>query len=750
MANYLLPERYLLGVGFLFILMVLPVGLLCKKSRQRKCLALALCALSAGLLWTAAYTRVFYQPAQLMDDRTVWMTGEVADWPRETEYGYSVLIRAKTDGFAVIPTLLYVDEQGADLRPGDKLRTIVHCTLAQRSAAGEEITYYTAKGIFLWGQTYGQLEYERPDRIPLRYWPVVLSDRLKQGIENSFPPDAAPLIRALVTGNRDALTDPFTSSLQRTGLSHTVAVSGMHVAFLAELLSTLLGKGRRRTALVMIPSVLLFMVVAGNTPSVVRASVMILLLQIAPLLGRERDDPTALGFALMLILAQNPFAAAHVGLQLSFLSVAGILLFSDRMRKWLLNKLGLKRQKAWSLRWMGNKAVYFCVSTFSATVGAMALTIPLVALYFQTFSLIAPLANLLTLWAVSLAFMGGLVTGVVGAVSPLAGGILGLVVTPLARYLNWMVPLLAKAPFAAVTMHSFYYQAWMGFAYLLFLLTAVKRGRRRLLLPAVASAVALAASVFFTMYSFWSSPMAVSVLDVGQGQSILLRVGNSLALVDCGGDCREGAGEVAADYIRDLGRDEVDLLVISHFHDDHAGGVPQLLERIEVETIVLPEWEEDSSLYREIITAARKQDIELRVISADETLNWGDGLLTIFPPLGEKTANERGLTVLARAGTFDVLITGDMGEDIEKELLAHAQLPDIEVLVAGHHGAGDSTGQALLDAVRPELAVISAGSGNRYGHPHWETLERLTAVGAEIYRTDLHGTVRIKPNIGNQ
>ena len=133
-------------------------------------------------------------------------------------------------------------------------------------------------------------------------------------------------MKALVTGNRDSLSDPFTSSLQRTGLSHTVAVSGMHVAFLAGALSLLLGRGRRSTALVLIPLVLLFMTVAGSTPSVVRASVMILMLEIAPLFDRERDGPTALGFALLLILIQNPFAAAHVGLQLSFLAVAGILL----------------------------------------------------------------------------------------------------------------------------------------------------------------------------------------------------------------------------------------------------------------------------------------------------------------------------------------------------------------------------------------------------------------------------------------
>ena len=149
-----------------------------------------------------------------------------------------------------MPTLVYADEQGADLRPGDRVETVAHCTLAERTFGGEEITYYTAKGIFLRAEAYGELRVTRPERLPLRYLPAELAHQLKQGVDAAFPEDAAPLIRALTTGNRDNLTDHYTSSLQRTGLSHTVAVSGMHLSFLAALVSGLLGRGKRRSALV--------------------------------------------------------------------------------------------------------------------------------------------------------------------------------------------------------------------------------------------------------------------------------------------------------------------------------------------------------------------------------------------------------------------------------------------------------------------------------------------------------------------
>ena len=202
----------------------------------------------------------------------------------------------------------------------------------------------------------------------------------------------AGFVRALVTGNRDNLTDEFTTSLERAGLSHTVAVSGMHLAFLASLLTALLGRGRRSTALFTVLWVALFCGIAGNTPSVLRAAVMILMLQLAPLLDRERDGPTSLALALFLLLWVNPFSAAHIGLQLSFTAVAGILLVSDRVQGWLLKKLRmdqLSKPRGWGERLL-QTGPYFVVSTLSATLGASVLTIPLVALHFNMISLIAP------------------------------------------------------------------------------------------------------------------------------------------------------------------------------------------------------------------------------------------------------------------------------------------------------------------------------------------------------------------------
>ena len=745
-------DALLLPLGGTLVVAAAAVGLILRqKSRRRAQILLVLSGLACGLLWTSLYMALFFRPAQALDGRTVRLSATVADWPQEGDHGgHTVVVRAKTESWAEITAILYTDGQGAGLRPGDRIDTVAHCTLGDRTFSGERITYYTAKGVFLRAQAYGRLEVERPSSVSPQYYAAWASRALRTGIDTAFPEDVSGFIRALVTGNRDSLTDEFTTSLERTGLSHTVAVSGMHLAFLSGLLTYLLGRGRRSTALLTIAWVVLFCGIAGNTPSVLRAAVMVLMLQFAPLLGRERDGPTSLAAALMLLLWLNPFSAAHIGLQLSFTSVAGILLISDRVQDWLLERLGMDewgRSRHRAVRYL-RAAPYFLVSTLSATLGASVLTIPLVALHFNIVSLIAPAANLLTLWAIGLLFLGGLGTGALAAVLPGLAPVLALLFTWLARYLQWVVDLLSRPALAALPLESVYHRAWLVLAYSLLLVSMRMEGRRPIWMPVAAGGLGLVLAVALTRAAFYLGDMGVTVLDVGQGQSVLVRSRGYLTLVDCGGDSRDDPGDVAADHLQSIGRSSIDLLVVSHYHADHANGIPQLLRRIDVGEIALPDVEEDSPLRAEILAAAEAKGIPVRFVREEVSICPSrEDRITISPPMmAEGTVNELGLTVLATHGELDVLITGDMEREGELRLLSQIALPRIEVLVAGHHGSRTSTAPELLEAIRPELALISVGPDNRYGHPAWETLDRLDQAGAKIYRTDLYGTIEVHLN----
>ena len=746
-ASYLLSDTACVLAALVMGLACVPMWVLWKRNPSRLLLRglLILIGLALGFAWTSLYTTLFFQPARNMDDKTLVLTAQVTDWPQQTDYGYSVVVRAGTDGAVRVNMILYTDEQGAELQPGDSVTTVAHCTLGDRTFAGEEITYYVAKGIFLRGEAYGTLHVDRPESIPVNCWAAVLSRELKDSISTIFPEEEGALVRALVTGNRDYLTDEFTTSLQRTGLSHTVAVSGMHLALSAGLFAMVLGRGKRSTALLTILWSMLFCGMAGNTPSVVRAAVMIILLQMAPLFRRERDGATALSVALMLLLAWNPFSAAHIGLQLSFAAVAGIFLVSDNIQDKLSFLLKIDKRPQKKVFRLLITVPRFVVATLSATLGASLFTVPLVAIHFQSVSLISPLSNVLTLWAVAVLFTGGLLLGLLGIVLPQAAEILALPFTLLARYLNWIIDILGDIPFASLSLESVYYRLWTVFLCGLICILLWGRGRIRLGFPMGAAAVTLAVSICFTVLTFQRGTLTTAVLDVGQGQSVLIRAGNYLTLVDCGGDGPDNAGDVAADYIQSVGEDELDLLVISHFHSDHANGIPQLMRRISVNAIAVPDVGGGETLREEILSLAGELGCEVWLIREDTHISLGEEQeFMLYAPLGEhEDPNEQGLTVLASAGDFDVLLTGDMGTAVEQLLLERADLPDVEMMVVGHHGSAYSTGAELLNRVSPETVVISVGKDNRYGHPASATLERLQAVGADIYRTDLQGTVVI-------
>lgn len=738
--------RFLLPIGVGCLMLTVFVGNRYRKYGKNKRLVVALVTggLALGSLWSWGYDMICVAPARELDGQTLVLSGWVKSWPEEEEKGWSVLVSAQTDGGVKVDTLLYLDDQGSSLRPGDRISSIVSCGFAGRNASGEEVTYYTAKGVFLRGTAYGTLQIECSEGLDWRVIPAYLAKELEGHILDAFPDGVGEAVMAIVTGNRSNLTQPFTSSLQRSGLGHTAAVSGMHMAFLAGFLSTLLGKHRRSTGLVVMTAALVFMFMAGCTPSVVRATVMILLLYAAPFFRRERDDVTALGLALLVLLLQNPMAVTHVGLQLSFGAVAGIFLGAEPVEMFLRRKLLLSERKNWKFR--GSSLVYrlgnYVVSTLAATLGASVLTVPLCALYFSGVSLLSPLSNLLTLWAVGLIFCGGFLVGVLGAVNPLAAQLLAVPVSWVVEYMEWVMDGISKLPLAAITLDSFPYKLWtilLSFA-ILFLLT--KRGKRHVPQVAVLCGVTLAAAMLFTGLEFYAGPMSVTVLDVGQGQSVLLRQGRHLTLVDCGGSSWDNAGDLAADHIQNVGRRSLELLVLTHLHDDHANGVLQLMERLAVEKIILPDTDLDSPLGEEILSMAREQGTKVVVLQEDTVLELGEGYrLELFAPLKVSGDNEQGLSLLASWQDRAVLITGDMSGETERRLLRRAQLPELSLLVAGHHGSKYSTSQELLKATDPELVLISVGEDNLYGHPAPETLERLGE--REVHRTDREGSITV-------
>lgn len=722
----------------------IPVGLVCAAlglltgGLKRLPVCLACLGVAVGLLWFQSYTALFRTPAQSLVGQTAPIQATVTTFPRETSTGnFSVEVRLHLDGARDPKVLLYTDQTGETLRPGD----VLSCTARFQRAdqiRGEAVSFYAADGVFLRANAITSAAYERPDHIPLWSLPTYVAQALKNSAAALFPSDVSGMITALLTGDKSGMSHSDYTALQRSGAAHIVAISGLHISFFASLLA-LLFRRRRLGAVVTIALVFLYAAVAGFTPSVTRAAFMISMTLLAPLFKREEDRPTTLALILFLLLVANPYAILSVSLQLSFGAVAGIYLISGTlyrdMTKFLSNGKPLWR--------IVLRRVYrFFASNLSVTLGAMLFTVPLTAIHFGSVALVSPLTNLLTLWAVSDAFYLILPLAVLGALVPGIPHIIAFPATVLIRYILRVARALSRLPFASISMDSFYLRAWLVLVCLLILLIALRRYRRPVL-PVCVSIVTLCAALLFHRAALLSAPLSVTMLDVGQGQCILLHSGGRTALIDCGGN-KANAGDIAADYLQTLGITTLDLLVLTHCHDDHANGVPELMARMNVSALVVPALREDESAYRtEILNLAQAKQTEVTLLSDNRAVAFGESTLTLYAPLGDGGSNEEGLFALASCGDFDLLVTGDANSFVESLLIKYNQLPDIEVLVAGHHGSKHSTSDALLDAVTPETCLISSGY-NTYGHPAQETLTRLAARDIDIYRTDGMGHLTIR------
>ncbi len=703
----------------------------------------ALCL--GGLLalgWCAAYTAVFYTPSQAYVGEETPLSGTVTSYPKATSIGGWSVTVSLDGGLAAPDALLYGSEDWGGLTPGDRVSCTARVTPATR-LRGDDTTYYTAKGVYLLAYCDDPPAVEKASSVPIRCWPAVCAQKLREGIAAAFDGVAAPLVTAVVLGDRSGLSDQLYSALSRAGLMHASAVSGLHISFLVAA-ALFLFRGRKKAAVAVIPFLLFYALMAGGSPSALRAVIMQAALLAAPFARSESDPPCALALALMLLLLQNPYAAASVSLQMSFASVAGILLATGPIYRYL-EKLprGLMASHASgprALLWRGWKAA---AAGVSASLGAMLFTAPLTALYFGQIPLLSPFANILTLWALTLLMVSGLAIGTLAIFLPAVAAVPGALFGLLAHYARWMALLLGRLPFASLSAGDPYCLIWLIAVYAVLLVGLLSRKRPRPTVAVVSLVFLLCASVGLGALSVSTADLTVTALDVGQGASTALISGHQVALVDCGGNGSASAGDTAADYFASVGRTRLDLLALTHLDDDHFNGVAQLFYRMDVDTVAVPDPEGlDPDKLALLLALAAEENAAVVYVDEITDVPFGNAGLTLFPPLGGGASNESGQFVLCSAGQFDALITGDADSFVEKMLVKYYDVPDIELLMVGHHGSNGSTCEEFLRAVRPELAVISVGY-NSYGHPRQEVLDRLEALGSRVHRTDEEGAVTV-------
>ena len=694
------------------------------KALKRVTLVLLGCAVGIG--WYSFFHSRYLEPAIALDGRTETVTLRTVDYSFDTDYGSCV------DAFMTLEGKTYQVRAYLNgkqlLEPGLDITGDFRFRITTPEGQKEE-TYHRGQGIFLLAYEKDALTVAPSRTSGWRDTPARLRRNIGKLLEQSFAADVLPFAKGLLLGDTTDFDYETETVFAVSGIRHVVAVSGLHISILFALISTVSFRRRYLTVLLGLPTVFAFAAVAGFTPSVTRACIMSALMLLATLFDREYDSATALSFASLMMLVSNPLVITSVGFQLSVSSVAGIYLFQSPLRQGILTRISHPKGRginARLFRWL--------TASVSVTLSAMSLTMPLCAWYFGTVSLVGVLTNLLTLWVISFIFYGLIAVCLTGLFWQSGGVLLAKIIAWPIRYVLFVARTVAEVPLSAVYTRSGFIVAWLVLLYVLLVVFLVCRKKKPLYF-----ACAAVISLCLSLLASWAAPrqdeVRVTVLDVGQGQCILLQSEGKHYLVDCGGDRDTDTADIAAETLLSQGITRLDGIVLTHLDRDHAGGAVYLMSRVDTDLLILPPEETDIALATSgnVVYATR-----------DLTLSFGSSALRIYTPRYPGNGNEKSLCVLFDTEKCDILITGDRNGFGERSLLRYAAIPKVDILVAGHHGAASSTCAELLEAVRPETVLISVGENNSYGHPSDELLSRLSDFGCTVYRTDKDGTILIR------
>ena len=580
-----------------------------------------------------------------------------------------------------------------------------------------------------------------------------IQERAGEALGRGMPPREAELARGFVLGRDDRIDPATVEDFRRSGLSHLLAVSGQNVALLALLAMPVLaafGLPLRARLVWVLGLIAVYVPLAGAGPSIQRAGIMGALSLLATLAGRRSSRFHALAVAAIVTLAVQPGIAADIGWQLSFAALLGILLLAAPLRHAIGERLG-------SSGWRGAVA-----EAAAMTVSATLATAPLIAFHFGELSTTTLLANLLALPAVAPAMWLGMLAAAAGQVPGFPVEAFNWLNAPLLAYVAQIAAWCGRPSWAYLQLPIGAGELVLSYLSILVgtLVTARYARHRRLagrrafgkgsfrpsprkrLRPAPAVAALLAAGFVWAVLAQGGGAtvpdppvgLRISVLDVGQGDAILLQpAGGEAVLVDGG---PPGAGLAAK--LRAAGVERLAAAVVTHDQSDHAGGIDELLGSMPVERLLY------AVVDRQSLAAARAGGVVPRRIAEGSLVRSGNlRLEVLWPPrelLGVSRAgadpNLLALVLRLRWRDFSMLLSADA----EAEATPLDPGP-IDVLKVAHHGSDDAGLGDLLGRTGPRLAVVSVGDANPFGHPTAATLATLAAHGVRTWRTDRDGTI---------
>ena len=664
----------------------------------------------------------------LENSEEVCLCGRISE-RRETDQGEAYLLEnvilltgnSGEDKEEIPGVRLYLTEArslpiGSDLLLKGALKQI---KAAENPGQFDAAAYYKRRGI-LFSVTDPVIEEERIAKDSFSEWCLRLRESLKKRIEEVYPEDAEGIFSALLIGDRTLLDDETGDLWQRSGISHMLAISGLHLSLIGMALFSLLrrlGAGLKTSSGAAAAFLFLYACLTGFSISTLRAFLMFLYMTGAKVTGRSHDPANALALSALLILWAEPGSLFESGFLMSYTAVTTCYIYRKKSRIFLAFVL------------------YFT-------------SLPLVLWSYYELPFFSVFLNLFLVPLLPALLVCGLVGMALGGVAALPG-------VWLLKFFRFVMESLEGRFALGMIMGRPALIRILIYYGLLFLILALmerfRHEKKRFLLMAVLPVLIL------LFRHFPDGLLHLTALSVGQGDCLVLRTpeGQTL-LIDGGSSSLENVGtNRILPYLKEEGIDRIDQLVLTHADTDHMNGILELLEAVSgkktslrIESILLPLRDKANTGFAEIWSYAELLDIPVREISEGDAFRMGEVYVEVMNPDGEdlpQEENEASLVLAVSYGSFDALLTGDMtgkGEENVVQVLEKEDR-DMEVMKVAHHGSKYSTYEQLLEAAGAETAVISVGTYSLYGHPHAELLERLEAYDMAVYITGETGALSV-------
>ena len=619
---------------------------------------------------------------------------------------------------------------------------------------------------------------------------------IKENMSNILDEEQGALCVGILIGNREDISDKTEDNFKKSNLTHLLAVSGSHISYIVVALTTLLGKTNRKFSIIFtIFFLIIFMMITGFTASVMRASIMGILTLIANILHRKADTINNLGISSIIILILNPYLLIDAGFLLSYAGTIGIVFFSDKITNILNNILHIDKKmevdiekvmenyttekdgvqiSEYNKSYTGEefkdnkkicvsiitilkKIVSYLIVSFSITISANIVIIPIMAYMFSTVSITFWISNILAGPVMEVVTISGFITYFISLIFPIFAEFLGIFLNILLTILLKIAEISSNIPGSSIYIQTPSIMFCIGY-YLIIIgwynIKSIKRFCNRnnfKFLGIIVSFIIILNSII----KITDRKLQIHFVDVGQGDCTLIQTPKGSNILIDGGGSEFGNFDVGESillpYLLDRGVTKIDYMMISHFDSDHIGGLFYIIENIQVDNIIISKQGENSENFKKFIETISKNRTNIIIVKKGDyvKIDSSSYFEILFPEenlIQENILNNNSIVAKFVTKNLTLLFTGDIEQIAENrlcKLYKNTNKLSADIIKIAHHGSKTSTTDGFLELVKPKIALIGVGEDNNFGHPSKEVLERIKACGTKIYRTDQCGEISI-------